>query len=736
MTGAPLQQQAVTGFINDLDWVNGEVWGGRVTPPSIVRFNPSTLAEIGSYDTSSVGPPEGVAYDGSVVLFSVDGPPALVYELDPGTGLIGSSRASIPLNPEALAYGDGVLWEAGKDEGLIHKVNRFTGQLITSFGTPSADTHGLGWDGQYLWATSWETATIYQYDVSDVNVEPTLSWAGTPGYVADGVDPDSGNSLTTFDFRVKFTDADDEAPWWVVFYVRKDGIWMNGGSPFFMNNVGDTTYYDGAIYSYKMNLAAATKYEYFFYAANSSGDALGPPASIRTGPVVSDAPPTLAWTGQAGYAADGVDPDMGDANSTPFDFRVLYSGTVVPTYVRLHLLRDGVELPNSPMDMTTTDTTPFDGAIYTVSRTLPRSRGYAYYFEAFNGSQTATGPPTATKDGPLVGNRTPELTWTGLTGFETDGVDPDVGAPSQAFKFKVLYTDKDNDQPTDVLLHIARSGQELPTSPITLDKVPGTKPRAGVVYKTSLSLLRGKTYSYWFETSDGFVAATGPATTPQAAPVVNAPPFLEWVSTGAFHLDGVSPDEAVGRHNCEFRAVYRDLDGDAPTVMQLEIRRYQNPLANSPFTMNHLSGMHAETGMTYIRRVWLNPGTYWYRFVASDGFSDARGVPTEWKQGPVIHERGAAQVAGLAALPTARGAQISFTLSGAATVRAEVLNLAGRPVQALSPRSCEAGVNSLVWDGQNAAGLPAPAGVYLINVVAHGEDGSESRAVGRLYLQR
>jgi flagellar hook assembly protein FlgD len=65
-----------------------------------------------------------------------------------------------------------------------------------------------------------------------------------------------------------------------------------------------------------------------------------------------------------------------------------------------------------------------------------------------------------------------------------------------------------------------------------------------------------------------------------------------------------------------------------------------------------------------------------------------------------------------------------------------VLNIAGRPVRTLAPRSCEAGINSLVWDGRSSVGLPAPDGLYLLSITARDEDGAESRALGRLYLRR
>jgi hypothetical protein len=734
-TGAEIRSVAVSGYINDLEWVNGELWGARVSPPSIVRFNPSTFAELGSYDTSTIGIPEGLAFDGSVALFSTDGPPAMVYELNPGTGAISGGRPSVAFDPEALAYSDGVLWEGGKDEARIHKVNRYTGTEITYFATPGADTHGLAAEGQYLFATCYETATIYEFDVSDVKVSPTLTYVPATGYQTDGVNPDSGSSTTLFDFRVLYTDADNDSPSFVMVNIRQNGTPITG-SPFIMGNTGDYTYYDGAVFSFPMQLPAAPNYTYNFTASDRFGNATGIATLTRSGPVVSDLPPTLAWAGSSGYTSDGVEPDVGDANSTLFQFKVLYSGTVPAEYVRLNILRDGVPLPNSPMAMTTTDDTPYNGAIYTFERPLPRSRGYTYYFEAYNGKYSATGPPTSASTGPMVGNRAPVLDWTGAPGYESDGVDPDVGSGGEDFRFQVLYKDADNDAPTAVELHIARSGVELGTSPIALTRVPGSRYRKGVVYRGTAQLFRGKTYSYWFTASDGYAAAAGPATATQAGPVVNAPPYLEWLSQGNWLTDGVKPDQARGRTACDFRIRYRDLDGDAPTQVTVEIRRYQTVLSRSPFTMNRYAGAEPAQGELYKRTVWLGPGTYWYRFAARDGFSDARGVPTKWKKGPIIQAVSAAQITSVAAVPAGAGAQLSFTLSSPAAVTAEVLNLAGRPVRALAPRNCDAGINSLVWDGRSSVGLPVPDGLYVVSITAQDEDGGETHALGRVYLRR
>ncbi len=95
-------------------------------------------------------------------------------------------------------------------------------------------------------------------------------------------------------------------------------------------------------------------------------------------------------------------------------------------------------------------------------------------------------------------------------------------------------------------------------------------------------------------------------------------------------------------------------------------------------------------------------------------------------------------VSALAAQSTkAGGASCSFVLSAPATVRAEVLNLAGRAVAVIArDRACTDGLNTLLWSGQAANGLPVPDGVYIVNIEATSANGACARALGRLYIQR
>jgi hypothetical protein len=97
----------------------------------------------------------------------------------------------------------------------------------------------------------------------------------------------------------------------------------------------------------------------------------------------------------------------------------------------------------------------------------------------------------------------------------------------------------------------------------------------------------------------------------------------------------------------------------------------------------------------------------------------------------------AASLTAVSALPTPMGAEIVFSLGGPADVSVTVLNLAGRSVRRIvAERAASTGMNSLVWNQMSDAGLKVPSGTYLVEVVANGADGSSSRAVTPLTLNR
>ncbi len=95
------------------------------------------------------------------------------------------------------------------------------------------------------------------------------------------------------------------------------------------------------------------------------------------------------------------------------------------------------------------------------------------------------------------------------------------------------------------------------------------------------------------------------------------------------------------------------------------------------------------------------------------------------------------QIATLAAVPTAGGAEVVFSLSAPATVTARVFNIAGRPVKTLChAMDCVAGSNTLLWNAQGENGLTVPNGTYLVEVTAKTGEGPQTRALAQVHLGR
>ena len=86
----------------------------------------------------------------------------------------------------------------------------------------------------------------------------------------------------------------------------------------------------------------------------------------------------------------------------------------------------------------------------------------------------------------------------------------------------------------------------------------------------------------------------------------------------------------------------------------------------------------------------------------------------------------------MACAPTAAGAQITLHLTAAADVKVCIRNLAGRAVALLQPGQLNAGAHTVLWSGKSTAGTQAPAGTYLIEATARGEDGTSASAVSSL----
>ena len=133
-----------------------------------------------------------------------------------------------------------------------------------------------------------------------VNNSPALDWTGETNYISDGLNPEVGNNLTDFMYRIKYTDADNDIPQssYPELHILKDNTEISG-SPFTMSEVdgSDITYSDGKLYTYSMSVAAGN-YTYFFEAKDvNSVDATGVSLSSNIGPSVLPIINALSNTG-------------------------------------------------------------------------------------------------------------------------------------------------------------------------------------------------------------------------------------------------------------------------------------------------------------------------------------------------------------------------------------------------------------------------------------------------------
>jgi hypothetical protein len=247
--------------------------------------------------------------------------------------------------------------------------------------------------------------------VQVTNNVPILAWTGETLFTPGGVYPDSATSGNSFEFRVSYSDVDNNAPSVIQVWVdlNDDGDFDDPGEKYDMTELdsGDTVITDGKLYTKTMALdyAGDGDLNYRFYATDGTDDAVGDPVSGGVVHVVSgtNIAPTLAWAGEAGYTADGVDPDVAIGGSD-FVFKVSYADADndAPTggiQVWVDENDNGTYEADEKYDLGEADagdTDYTDGKIYaatplTLAHGSDRSLNYCFY--ASDGTDVATGAP-------------------------------------------------------------------------------------------------------------------------------------------------------------------------------------------------------------------------------------------------------------------------------------------------------------------------------------------------------
>jgi hypothetical protein len=137
--------------------------------------------------------------------------------------------------------------------------------------------------------------------------------------------------------------------------------------------------------------------------------------------------------------------------------------------------------------------------------------------------------------------------------------------------------------------------------------------------------------------------------------------------------------------------------------------------------------------MVFTPNTAMLPGTL-HTVLITTGAMRLDATTVNWQES-FTFTTGAALSSGVvtaSAVATGEGAQITVQLALAADVQVSICNMAGREVAALSPRTLQAGLNTLLWSGKTSLGTPVPSGQYLVRVTARNVDGTLANCLAPL----
>jgi len=332
---------------------------------------------------------------------------------------------------------------------------------------------------------------------------------------------------------------------------------------------------------------------------------------------------TLTWTGEVEYESDGLEPHLATTPGVQFTYRIRYldddDDPPDINYPRLRILKSGTTVRDAVMnEVDSLDKTYLDGKLYFYQTTLPSGRDYNYYLivkDTFNLTYQ-----TLTLSGPIVSTSPPQLLWTGETGYENDGLNPEVGTLQTTFYFRILYRDTDNDPPKAGYpkVHIRKAGVPITGSPFTMSSTGGTNYINGVVYYYNISNLSPSLdYTYYFETYDEYDKS---ATTSELnAPDVNTLPQLSWTGEAGYENDGLNPEGGATYTTYYFRIKYTDQDNQEPKTGYPKVHILKDGSLFLSATMQYISGLY-NTGAIYQTQIILSTPsmTYAYYFETYD----------------------------------------------------------------------------------------------------------------------
>jgi len=130
-------------------------------------------------------------------------------------------------------------------------------------------------------------------------------------------------------------------------------------------------------------------------------------------------------------------------------------------------------------------------------------------------------------------NTKPVLDWTGEAGYQSDGLEPEIGYASTDFIFKIKYTDQEGDAPTVRQVYIDKNGDGDYSDTGEIADMTATESdyASGVIYTYTTNIpysANSQNCSYYFRFSDGVEFATGNITQAiSAATAINKPDVFQ-----------------------------------------------------------------------------------------------------------------------------------------------------------------------------------------------------------------
>ncbi len=421
-----------------------------------------------------------------------------------------------------------------------------------------------------------------------------------PTLTRGSVSPTTGDTSTTFTYQVTYSDADGDAPVNKSLYID----WVR-----YNMNLVSGNFTSGAIYQYTTTLKKGT-HNYYFYFTDGKVATRLPSNGTYSGPTVTGGsgggpnnPPTL----NSGI----VIPYSGDTKFT-FTYKVTYKDIDddKPTIKRVYI-------DSSPYTMNYLSGNNKTGAIYQYKTKFSVVGLHNYYFYFKDNNDTVRLPINGTYSGPLVNgssgpNNSPTLS--------SGSVSPKSGTTSTTFRYKVIYTDADNDPP--VVKRVYIDGKPNTMSYSSGSYISG----ATFVFSTKLPV-GNHTYYFYFTDGNGTARLPvngtyyGPLVTSGSGGTPNKAPTL----TNGF----VTPTSGTTTTKFTYQVTYRDADNDPPILTTVYIDR-------TPYTMKYVSGNYTG-GAIYQYTTTLGVGNHSYAFYFMDTYNNSAWIPNNGTySGPVV----------------------------------------------------------------------------------------------------